>query len=77
MNTSRAQLGALQNRLQSTIRNLEVKSENLSAANSRIRDTDIAEETANLAKSNILTSSSTSVLAQANNSSSQALQLIG
>jgi len=77
VNTSRAQLGALQNRLQSTIRNLEVKSENLSAANSRIRDTDIAEETANLAKSNILTSSSTSVLAQANNSSSQALQLIG
>ena len=77
VNTSRAQLGALQNRLQSTIRNLEVKSENLSAANSRIRDTDIAEETANLAKTNILAASSTSVLAQANNSSSGALQLIG
>lgn len=77
VNTSRAQLGALQNRLQSTIRNLEVKSENLSGANSRIRDTDIAEETAKLAKSNILTASSTSVLAQANNSSAGALQLIG
>ncbi len=77
VSTSRAQLGALQNRLQSTVRNLEVKSENLSAANSRIRDTDIAIETANLAKSNILTASSTSVLAQANNSSSSALQLIG
>ncbi|MCR9204055.1 MAG: flagellin [Halobacteriovoraceae bacterium] len=77
VNTSRAQLGALQNRLQSTIRNLEVKSENLSGANSRIRDTDIAEETAKLAKANILAASSTSVLAQSNNSSSGALQLIG
>jgi len=77
VNTNRATLGALQNRLQSTVRNLEVKSENLSGANSRIRDTDIAEETAKLAKANILTASSTSVLAQANNSSSSALQLIG
>ncbi len=74
---NRANLGALQNRLQSTIRNLEVKSENLAGANSRIRDTDIAEESANLAKSNILSSASTSVLAQANNSSGGALQLIG
>ncbi|MCF8058156.1 MAG: flagellin FliC [Bacteriovoracaceae bacterium] len=77
VNTNRATLGALQNRLQSTVRNLEVKSENLSGANSRIRDTDIAEETANLAKTNILAASSTSVLAQANNSSAGALQLIG
>jgi flagellin len=67
VNTNRANLGALQNRLQSTVRNLEVKSENLSGANSRIRDTDIAEESAKLAKANILTASSTSVLAQANN----------
>lgn len=74
---NRAKLGALQNRMSSTIRNLEVKSENLSAANSRIRDTDIAEETAELAKANILSASSTSVLAQANNSGSAALQLIG
>ena len=77
VNTNRANLGALQNRLQSTVRNLEVKSENLSGANSRIRDTDIAEESAKLAKANILTASSTSVLAQANNSSAGALQLIG
>lgn len=77
VNTNRAKLGALQNRLQSTVRNLEVKSENLSGANSRIRDTDIAEESAKLAKANILTASSTSVLAQANNSSAGALQLIG
>lgn len=77
VNTNRATLGALQNRLQSTVRNLEVKSENLSGANSRIRDTDIAEETAKLAKANILTASSTSVLAQANNSNASALQLIG
>ena len=74
---NRATLGALQNRLTSTINNLEVKTENLSAANSRIRDTDVAAESAELAKANILTASSTSVLAQANNSSSSALQLIG
>lgn len=77
INTNRAQLGALQNRLSSTIRNLEVQNENLSAANSRIRDTDVAEESAKLAKANILTASSTSVLAQANNSTSNALKLIG
>ncbi len=74
---SRANLGALQNRMASTVRNLEIKSENLSAANSRIRDTDIAEETANLAKANILSASSTSVLAQSNNTGSAALQLLG
>jgi len=77
VNTNRANLGALQNRLQSTVRNLEIKSENLSGANSRIRDTDIAEESAKLAMANILTASSTSVLAQANNASAGALQLIG
>jgi flagellin len=73
----RAELGALQNRLQSTINNLEISNENMSAANSRIRDTDVAAESANLAKSNVLTSSATSVLAQANASSSSALRLIG
>lgn len=74
---SRAGLGAMQNRLSSTISNLEVKTENLSAANSRIRDTDVAEESASLARANILTASSTSVLAQANNSQAAALKLIG
>lgn len=77
INGNRASLGALQTRLQSTISNLEVRNENLAAANSRIRDTDIAGESAELAKSNILSAASTSVLAQANNSGSVALKLIG
>jgi flagellin len=72
----RADFGALQNRLQSTINNLAVNVENLSAANSRIRDTDIAKETAELTKSNILVTAGTSVLAQANNSTKMALGLI-
>ena len=74
---NRATLGALQNRLQSTISNLEVSSENMAAANSRIRDTDVASESAELARTNILTNSSTSVLAQANQSNQVALRLIG
>lgn len=77
VNGNRASLGALQNRLQSTISNLEVKTENLSAANSRIRDADIAVESAEMAKNNILSAASTSVLAQANQSGSAALKLIG
>ncbi len=74
---NRAGLGALQNRLQSTINNLEVSTENLSAANSRIRDTDVAQESAELARTNILSQSATSVLAQANQSNQGALRLIG
>lgn len=77
VNGNRANLGALQNRLQSTISNLETRNENLAAANSRIRDTDVASESAELAKSNILSMASTSVLAQANQSGSAALKLIG
>ncbi len=77
VNGNRASLGALQNRLQSTIANLETKTENLSAANSRIRDTDIALESAEMTKANILSAASTSVLAQANNAGSAALKLIG
>lgn len=77
VNTNRARLGALQNRLQSTVRNLDNYSENLASANSRIRDTDIAYESAELAKNNILTASSTSVLAQANSTPAGALKLIG
>lgn len=73
---SRATLGALQNRLQSTINNLEVKVENLAGANSRIRDTDVAQESSLLAQSNILTQAGTSVLAQANVSKQAALKLI-
>ncbi len=77
INANRAGLGALQNRLSSTISNLDVKVENLSTANSRIRDTDIASETAELAKGNILSNAATSVLSQANMSQSGALKLIG
>jgi flagellin len=73
----RAELGAKQNRLQSTIQNLQVSSENLNAANSRIRDTDYAAETAKNAKLNILNAAGTSVLSQANAQGQSALQLIG
>jgi flagellin len=72
----RADFGAMQNRLQSTINNAGISIENLSAANSRIRDTDMAEETAELTKQNILTQAGTAVLAQANNSGQGALQLL-
>jgi len=77
VNANRASLGALQNRLQSTISNLEVRTENLSAANSRIRDTDVAQESAEMTKGNILSAAATSVLAQANSAGSSALKLIG
>lgn len=77
VNANRATLGALQNRMQSTINNLEIGTENLSAANSRIRDADIASVTAELAKSNVLESAGTSVLAQANVSHQAALGLMG
>jgi flagellin len=76
INGVRANLGALQNRLQSTVNNLAIADENLSAANSRIRDVDVASETADLAKNNILNQASVSVLAQANNAPQFALKLI-
>jgi flagellin len=72
----RADFGALQNRLQSTINNISISVENLSAANSRVRDTDVAEATAELTKYNILMQAGTSVLSQANQSSKSALSLI-
>lgn len=73
----RAYLGAIQNRLVSTSNNLQVNAENMSAANSRIRDVDYAEATATKAKNDILGAAGTSVLAQANMSSQNALKLIG
>lgn len=73
----RAELGAVQNRLTSTINNLQTSSENLSAANSRIRDTDFAAETAKNTKMNILTNAGTSVLSQANSQGQAALKLLG
>ncbi len=77
LNSNRAGLGALQNRLMSTINNLQISTENLSAANSRIRDTDMAEETSELTKGSILTQANVSVLGQANQSSQLVLKLLG
>lgn len=73
----RSFLGAIQNRLVSTSNNLQVSAENMSAANSRIRDVDYAEASAIKAKNDILGSAGTSVLAQANMSGQNALKLIG
>lgn len=77
VNGMRANLGALQNRLTSTITNLGVAEENLSAANSRIRDTDVANATAEMTRNSILLQSATSTLAQANQKDQLALKLIG
>lgn len=73
----RASLGALQNRLNSTIDNLSVYEENMSAANSRIRDTDIASSSSALTQNQILYQAGTAVLAQANQNNQVALKLIG
>ncbi|WP_392343965.1 flagellin [Pseudoalteromonas prydzensis] len=73
----RAELGAIQNRFQSTIRNQSNISENLSAARSRIQDTDFAQETANLTKMQILQQASQSILSQANQRPQVALSLLG
>ncbi|MCS4309450.1 flagellin [Rheinheimera pacifica] len=73
----RADLGAVQNRFQATIRNLTNISENVSAARSRIRDTDFAKETAELTRQQILQQTSTTVLAQANQRPQAALSLLG
>ncbi len=76
VNGFRANLGAIQNRLISTTDNLGVAIENFSAANSRIRDTDIAASSSELTRNNILMNASISVLAQANQTPSAALKLI-
>tara|TARA_Y100000780_G_scaffold176671_1_gene161844 strand:- start:617 stop:1462 length:846 start_codon:yes stop_codon:yes gene_type:complete len=73
----RADLGALQNRFQSTIRNLSNISENVSAARSRIKDADFATETAELSRNQILQQASTTILAQANQRPKAALSLLG
>lgn len=73
---NRAEIGALQNRMQSAIANLNVYRENLEAANSRIRDTDMAEESSTLVKNNILTQATVAVLAQANQTPQLAMKLI-
>jgi flagellin len=73
----RATLGALQSRLQSSISNLSVQAENFSAANSRVRDTDFAEETAKLTQGQIIKQSGVAVLAQSNQIPQAALRLLG
>lgn len=77
VNSIRANFGALQNRLTSTSTNLGIMEENLSAANSRIRDTDVAAETAEMTRNSILLQAGVSVLGQANNQSQLALKLLG
>jgi flagellin len=76
INGFRAELGAVQNRFESTIANLSTTSENLSASNSRIRDADFAAETAELARTQVLQQAGLSVLAQANARPQQVLQLL-
>ncbi|MRR35630.1 flagellin FliC, partial [bacterium] len=72
----RALLGAAQNRFQSVINNLQVSVENTSAAESRIRDVDVASESATLTRGNILTQAGTAILAQANQLPQNALSLL-
>jgi flagellin len=76
IDTSRAKLGAVQNRFTTTISNLQSSIENQSAARSRITDTDFARETANLSRNQILQQAGTAMLAQANQSTQSVLQLL-
>ena len=76
VSTMRANFGALQSRMGSTVNNIAVYRENLSAANSRIRDADMALESADLAKTSILQQAGVSTLAQANQSQALALKLL-
>lgn len=77
VNKTRADLGAVQSRLQSTANNIEIQNENLSAANSRIRDTDVAHASAEATRNNVLLQASTAALAQANQTPGLALKLVG
>jgi flagellin len=76
LSSARAKVGAVQNRMQITISNLATSQENLTAANSRIRDVDVASETANLTKSQILSQAGVAVLSQANQLPQSALSLL-
>ena len=73
----RAHLGALQNRLENTITNLNVQAENLQAAESRIRDVDVATEMTEFTRQQVLTQSAVAMLSQANSLPRMAMQLIG
>jgi flagellin len=76
VSTARASLGALQNRFEHTINNLSVTSENLTAWESRIRDTDMAQEMTNFSRTQILSQAGTAMLAQANQAPQGVLQLL-
>ena len=76
VSTQRSNLGALQNRLEHTINNLDTTSENTSAAESRIRDTDMADEMVRYSKNNILSQAGNSMLAQANQQTQGVLSLL-
>jgi flagellin len=75
--SQRADLGAIQNRMESTVSNLAITSENLSAANSRIKDADFAAETAELSRTQVLQQAGISILSQANQGPQQVLSLLG
>jgi len=77
ISAQRSELGAMQNRFESTSTNLQVNSENLSAANSQIRDADFATETAELSRTQVLQQAGISILAQANQRPQQVLSLLG
>jgi flagellin len=72
----RSSLGAVQNRLEHTVANLDTVSENLTSAESRIRDVDMAKEMMNFTKNNILQQAATAMLAQANQAPQTVLQLL-
>ncbi|MFC6154138.1 flagellin [Nocardioides yefusunii] len=76
ISTQRAELGAIQNRFEHTINNVNVTTENLQNAESRIRDTDMAEEMVSFTKNNILSQAGTSMLAQANQATQNVLSLL-
>lgn len=77
INNIRANIGALQSRLQSTVETLAVTEENIAAANSRIRDTDIALATSEMARNQVMMQAGTAAMAQANNNNQLALKLLG
>ena len=77
VNAIRANFGAMQNRLTSTTQNIAISDENFSAANSRVRDADIAAETSEMTRNSILMQAGVSVLSQANAMSNSALKLLG
>ncbi len=76
VNSSRAMLGAVQNRFSATIENLQTGSENTTASRSRIQDADFAAETANLSRAQVLQQAGTAMVAQANQLPQQVLQLL-